>query len=159
MAIVNEFSTQLALVQATPKEFIDTSEWGVTTKRHFDHTRAVEGDDTSYVAFIDIPSGRVRLVMPSSEVSSSAFGAARTLDVGHGGYTNKDGTIVPASDDFFGSAIDISAASRNVLLNTDGEDQTFFFNTRSGFIIRGRVNGGTSIEAATLSGFFEMIHL
>jgi len=159
MAIVNEVSTQLALTQATPKEFIDTSEWGVTSKRYFDHTRAAVGDANSTVDLIDVPAGRVRIVMPDFVIANSAFGAARTMEVGHTGYTDKDGTVVAADDDAFDTAVDVSAAATTKLDTAVGADPTMYFNTRSGFTIQVKIENGTSPAAATLKGYVGLIHL
>lgn len=156
MAVVNVNSDQVALASADPAEFVDVSEWGGRTRRqYFSFAQgAVAGDATSVQTLCTLPAGRLRIIINQSCVANSAFGAARTLDVGYAAYTGKDGVAVAADPDALTTAvIDVSAAATNNLAAAAGADPTLFINSRDGVTIESVVAGGTIPAAATLYGY------
>lgn len=154
MAVVNQNSDQVALGVASPAEFVDVSEWAGRTRRaYFSLTQSGAGDATSIQSLVHLPAGRIRIMIKESYIANSAFGAARTLDVGYAAYTGKDGVAVAADPDALTDAvIDVSAAATNNLAAAAGADPTLFINSRDGVDIESVVAGGTIPDAATLYG-------
>ena len=157
MAVVNEESTQIALGTASPKEFVDVSEWGNSYKLYFDHTRAVTGDANSYTQLVKLPAGRIRVVIPESVIATSAFGALRTMDVGFEAYTGKDGVTVAANDVAFDTAIDVSSAATTIMGAAAGVDPTWYFNSRDGVMLVAKIEAATAVAANTMKGYFTII--
>lgn len=118
---------------------------------------AVAGDIGTTLALCDLPPGKVRVLPAESRVSCSAWGAARTLDVGVGAYVASDGkTAVAAITNDLVAAKDVSAALAGVQLGTTIKKDYF---SAKGLSITGTVAGGTIPVGATLEGFiaYEMV--
>lgn len=114
---------------------------------------AVLGDIGSTINMGKLPPGAVRLLFPPTWILSSAWGAARTLSIGHTAYRSKqdvaaanDG-IEAASVNALANALDVSAAARiafsTTLLKYD-------FYSLAGVDIVATVAGGTFPAAGTL---------
>lgn len=154
MAVTNQTSDQITLGTNSPKEFVDVSEWaGRLRVAYFSHTQSGAGDAGSTVDLVKLPAGRIRVMTDLCKIANSAFGAARTLDVGYQAYTAKDGTTTAADPDALTTAvIDVSAAATNFLATAAGADPTLYINSRDGVTIDCVVAGGTIPDAATLYG-------
>jgi len=117
-------------------------------------TVAVAGDIGTTIRLFKIPPGIYRFHRQPSFVTASAFGAARTLDIGWEAYVDKDGTAVAVSAAGLNSAIDVSAATittptkLGVALATEYKD----FESRDGVWIYATLAGGTIPTTATLTG-------
>lgn len=114
---------------------------------------AALGDIGSTIKMGTLPPGAVRFLFPPAWVLCSAWGAARTLSIGHTAYRSKqdaaaagDG-IEAASVNALANALDMSAAARvafsTTLLKYD-------FYSLAGVDILGTVAGGTLPAAGTL---------
>lgn len=95
-----------------------------------------------------LPPGRKRILPNLSRVTTSAFGTGRTLDIGHGAYSNSPPSGTEAEDvDAFVDGLDVSgavsAASFSSTLKFDmySADQVLVFAT---------VLGNTMPDGATL---------
>lgn len=157
MAVVNEKSTQVTNIDATPITKIAVNQWmGRLRMFFFDYTRAAQGDAGSVASLIDLPGGEVRLVLPLSFIQFSAMGAARTMDLGWQAYTDNNGDTVAADPNGLDDGIDVSSAGTVVpggtLAATAGE--THLFSNRGGVRIDAQINDDTFDAAETLSGFF-----
>lgn len=117
---------------------------------------AAAGDIGSTIDLLRIPQGRVRVIPHLSKIWCSAFGAARTLDLGFRAYYGSDGkTAVAEAGTQLAAAIDVSGALAASIINTT--EKIDFFSQASvdektkGPILFGTVAGGTIPAAATLA--------
>lgn len=129
----------------------------------------VAGDATSTVDLCDLPPGAVRIVPDLSRLAASAFGAGRTLDVGHRAYLKKDphmlggGTIDEAEDaDAFIDGLDVSAAVTGspfgAGLSAFGYKTKFDLFSKSGVTVFATVLGGTIPIGTTITGFIVYVY-
>lgn len=125
---------------------------------------AVAGDATTTLDLCDLPPGPVRIIPELSRIATSAFGAGRTLDVGHRAYVNRDplmigaGTEQVAEDaDAFIDGLDVSAAVTGTAfgsgLSAFGYKLSWDLYSKSGVRVFATVLGGTIPVAATVKGF------
>lgn len=156
MAVVNTYSDQLQAVdEDAPTSKVYPDEWsGKLRIAHFTLTQVTAGDATSVAYLVKLPAGRVRILLDKSVIANSAFGTSRTLDIGYGDYTAKDGTTTSGDADAFKADLDVSAAAAAAsLAQAAGADPTVLFETRDGLMIQAAVAGGTIPAAATLKGY------
>lgn len=125
--------------------------------RYFDFTQSGAGDANSTVDLVAIEAGRVRILPALSRIKYSAFGASRTLDIGHTGYTKHDGTAVSAAADKIVDGLDVSSAGNAALGSGTNAVPEFAFETKDGTTIQAKVAGGTIPDAATLSGWIAYV--
>jgi len=112
------------------------------------------GDANSTIALVKVPAGRYTLIGFLSKVCHSAFGTARTMDIGWDAYTKEDGTPVAADEDGIHSAADVSAAGSFVPLDELGVSQSKVFDSREGVTIRAKVEAGAILTGETVDAFF-----
>lgn len=96
-----------------------------------------------------LPPGRVRVLPHLSRITTSAFGAGRTLDLGHDAYMKRPpGITVEADDpDSFIDGLDVSAA---VTASVVGTALKFDMYSLDGVLVYATVLGGTMPDAATV---------
>jgi len=119
---------------------------------------AAAGDATSEINLCDLPPGRVRVVPSLCRLNNSAFGAARTLNIGHRTYQKRDNpseTFEVEDDNAFADAVDVAAANNGVAF---GNGTKFDLYSKGGVSVFAIVNGGTIPIGATLSGFVAYIY-
>lgn len=116
---------------------------------------AVLGDIGSTLNMGKLPPGAVRLFIPDCFVLPSAWGAARTLSIGHAAYRSKqdvaaanDG-IEAASVNAFANALDMSAAPA-ARIPFSATVMKFDIFSLSGVDVIATVAGGTFPAAGTL---------
>ena len=157
MAVTTEKSTQVNNKIATPPVNNPAYDEGGDVKFfYFSFTQgAAAGDANSTATLLRMPPGKYRILLDQGNVTCSAFGAARTLDLGYTAYTKYDGTAVSASEDGFISAADISAAATVATSEAlaAGADRTYLVDSREGFDIVAKCEGGTIPVGATLKGY------
>lgn len=161
MAVTTQKSTQETNRTAVPQVQGTTQELhGRIRIAYFNFTQSGAGDANSLVNLVTLPPGKVRLLKPSSVFICSAFGAARTLDIGFLAHTKLDGTAVAASIDTILDGADVSAAA-GVACGADtnglGTDPTILFDSKEGVTIQAKVLGDTIPDAATLKGYFQYV--
>lgn len=102
-----------------------------------------------------LPPGRVRVYPSLSKLKASAFGAARTLEIGHTAYQKRDSaveTFEPADDNAFtATALDVSAATNDLKL--DASQLSFDLYSKKGVAVQAVVKGGTIPIGATAEGY------
>lgn len=161
MAVTAEKSTQITNGEAKPPVMLEPRDsHGRLRVAKFDFTQgAAAGDATSTADLVKLPPGKIRVLGSLSKICFSAFGAARTLDVGYTAHTDSNGTTVVAAAAAFCSAVDVSAAGSAVLDEAiaAGADTTATFDSRSGVTLQAKVAGGTIPAAATLKGYIVYI--
>ena len=148
MAITTENSLEFANQTASPVVKLGNDELqGKIVVAHFDFTQsAAVGDDGSFVNFIRLPGGKVRIL--KFEFATSAFGASRVLKIGNTAALALDGkTAIAADDDAFAVALDLATAV-DISDLSDTVIETF-----DGFDVQGTVTGGTIPAGATLKGY------
>lgn len=96
-----------------------------------------------------LPPGRVRVLPHLSRITTSAFGAGRTLDIGHDQYMKRPpGNTVEAADpDAFIDGLDVSSA---VTANVVGTALKFDMYSLEGVLVYGTVLGDTMPDAGTV---------
>ena len=153
MPVTTQYSAQLGLNLTLPKERVRTTEMhGRLRLAYFDFTQSGVGDANSIAVLTELPAGRVRVLRHLSSIATSAFGAGRTLDIGHNGYTAFDGTAVAAAEDQLVDGRDVAAAASAAPAAAAGADPTVLYNSRDGVEIRAKVLGGTIPAGATIKG-------
>lgn len=162
MAVITENSTQYGNNIASPVAVNPAyNEHGRIRFAYFSFTQgAAAGDANSLQNLVRLPAGKVRLLKTLSEFICSAFGAARTLDIGYLAHTNMDGTAVVASIDTILDGGDVSAAAKLACgagTNALGTDPTILFDSREGVVIQSKCLGDTIPAGATLKGFFAYV--
>lgn len=146
-------STQIAKFLAGGIKNLTTDVLGRMRKYRFDFDQgAAAGDIGSTVSLIQIPPGSTRIYLRDCLVAFSAFGAARTLNIGYAAYKDRDGNDVAAAPAAFVSALDVSAAGTSSFAGVVGGEESFLFESQDAVTILATVAGGTIPVDATLNG-------
>lgn len=116
---------------------------------------AVAGDIGTTIDLCDLPPGRVRVLPNASRITHSAWGASRTLALGHTAYYSADATQEAADPDAFFAALDVSSAGAALAWSTVLKYDIY---SKSGVRIQAIVAGGTIPIGATLSGYVAYIY-
>ena len=157
--VVNENSTEYANFIAKPMVKVDVDKWlGRMRIFYFSFTRTAQGAAGSLCNLLQLPGGRVRLILPLSRIHTSALGASRTMDIGWLAHTDHDGDAVAADPNGLDDGVDVSSAVAFNPGGTVGTDETYLFNSRDGVVLTAQVNDGTWDAAETLSGYFVAIN-
>ncbi len=156
MAVTTEDSAEIANVDSRPPVLLDETDWlGKLRMFRFAFTQgAAAGDATSIQRLVKLPPGKWRVILAMSRITNSAFGAARTLDLGWEAYTDQDGNAVAVDPNGLDDGNDVSAASSFNPTGTVGEDETILLSSKSGVVITAQTNDGTIPIAATINGYF-----
>ena len=124
----------------------------------FDYTQDGAGSAGDDVRLVKLPAGKVRVVLPLSRIAHSAYGAARTADLGWEAYTDSDGvTAVAADPNGLDDGVDISGAGSYNPVGTVGGAETYLFDSLDGVVLTLQVNDAAPPDAATLKGYFVVI--
>lgn len=114
---------------------------------------AAAGDVATTIDLCKLPPGRVRVLPHLSRITNSAWGAARTLIVGHTAYAAKDPTTgdpEPANDDAFTpTPLDMATASDSIAMANLLKYDVY---SKAGVLVQATVGGDTIPIGATLSG-------
>lgn len=154
MAVVNENSTEYAQQIATGAQtFLRPDQFhGRLRIVSGDFTRAAQGDAGSLCNMIRLPAGNVRLILGLSYLTGSAYGAARTLDLGWAAYNDFDtGAAVAADPNGLDDGVDVSSAWTLTPGGTVGGAEEYLFQSRDGVILTAQVNDGTWDAAETMT--------
>lgn len=118
-------------------------------------TEALAANST--IGLLWMPPGRKRILPNLSRISHSAFGAARTLDVGHDAYMKRppDNDAEAADPDAFIDGLDVSAAGAAVAFGTGLK---FDMYSTGELLVYATVLGGTMPVGATLEGFITYLY-
>lgn len=167
MAVTNEKSTQYANLTAQPPVGNPTTDWkGVKRIMRYTFTQGgAAGDANSTAELVRLPAGNIRVLAAECNMHRSAFGSARTLDIGFRAYQ----TVAPSpvqvaeDEDAFLDGLAVSAAgvalwSAGTLgAAFTGLDQSADFNSRDGIDVFATVKGGTIPSGATITGYITYI--
>ena len=158
MAVTTEKSDQITNAEAAERTAVPAYDWsGKLRIARFSFTQGGSaGDANSTAELVKLPSGRVRMYLAQSRITTSAFGSSRTLDIGNMAYTGEDGTTVAADEDSLDAAQSVSGAASYVPIGTVGGEESFLFSAADpeGVTIIAKVEGGTIPSGATIKGYF-----
>lgn len=155
MAVLALKSTQLD--GATRKRPFDTM--GKARYAYFSLPAvAVAGDIGSTVDLCDLPPGAVRILPFLSRLIVSAWGASRTLSIGHRAYVKADDTFTQEAEsaNAFVNALDVSGAV--ALSAWSATVMKYDVYSKAGVRIFGTVAGGTIPVGATMSGLVAYLY-
>ena len=156
--MANQYTTQFdSYINATPPVKIEANQWnGKLRFYEFDIT-TVAGSDGDTIGLIKLPAGKQRIVLPLSRIAFSAFGAARTMDLGWEAYTDQDGTAVAADPNGLDDGIDVSGAGSVNPGGTVGGAETYLFDSRDGVVITAQINDAAIGAGETLDGYLIVV--
>lgn len=162
MAVTAEKSTQVTNQEAANAHLEPNEASGRLRIGYFDFTQgAAAGDANSTVDLAYMPAGRVRVISKLSFITCSAFGSARTLNIGYTAHTDQAGDSVNADEDAVADGLDVSAAADLQMgLSTAAgvAATTLLLNGRDRVLLQAKCLGGTLPAAATLNGFFVYVN-
>lgn len=154
MAKVTYLSTQLQ-EGSRPRAFEDH---GKVRLQYFKVEATEQGDADSEIELCDLPPGATRVLPIMSRLANSAFGAGRTLDIGHRAYrSTSDYSVEPEAENFtaFAEDLDVAAAATvNPLISVMKYD----IYSKSEVRVVARVQGGTVPVGATIEGFIAYVY-
>jgi hypothetical protein len=141
-------STEYANNVASPPVMNDTcDEHGRVRVNSFTYTQSGAGTAGDTVNLCSLPGGNLRIV--GIAVTYSAFGASRTLKIGHTAYVNLAKATVAANSTAFLASTSIATAA------TSNSHITQKLTSREGILVQALIEGGTLPDAATLSGWIQ----
>ena len=139
-------STEYANNVAVPVVMNDVcDEHGRVRVMSFTYTQSGAGTAGDTVNLCNLPGGSIRVLGTST--TYSAFGASRTIKLGHTAYVNLAKTTVAASSTAFLASTSIATAG------TTTTHATAKFTSREGILVQALIEGGTLPDAATLTGY------
>lgn len=161
MAVTTENSTQYANTVATPPVKNAAYDGGAPRVFYFTHAQAVAGDANSLVNLVKLPAGKYRILLDQSVICCSDLGTGNTLDVGHTGYTNFNGTAVTADEDAFISAADVATAAAAVYFSESraaaSSDMTFLVDSTTEVVIQAKSETAGIPKDATFNGYITIV--
>lgn len=165
MAVTTEDSDQIVKMEALPPTRLRADELGGRMRiARFEFTQgAAAGDANSLVNLVKIPAGKSVMILKNlSRITCSAFGAGRTIDIGHTGYTNTDGTAVSADADILLDGGDLETAALLALgvgtaAGPASLNDAFEIDAKSPVTIQAIILGDTIPALATLNGYIVYI--
>lgn len=119
-------------------------------------TGALADGDT--VALFWLPPGRKRILPGLSRITTSAFGAARTLDIGHDAYASRPSGEADANDadpDAFVDGMDVSAAVNGAAWGTTLKFDIYSIDE---VLVYATILGGTMPVGASMSGYMAYLY-
>lgn len=107
-----------------------------------------------------LPSGRKRIILPESRFRTSAFGAARTLSIGHRAYLTRPagetGAIDPELGTAFVNAVSVATALTPTPFSTTALKYDIY--SLDEVTIFATIAGGTMPVGATLDGLIAYVY-
>jgi hypothetical protein len=154
MAVTTQVSDQITAIDSVPPEAVPVYSWhGRLRVAYFKHTQSGVGDANSTVELVKLPQGSVRVLGALSKIYFSAFGAARTLDLGFAEYQDLDGVDVAADEDFFASAVDVSAAGSAAFDEAGSAARAPVLQSQSGVTVMAKCEAATWPDGAVIEGY------
>ena len=121
---------------------------------------ALSANDT--IGLVWLPPGRKRILSHLSKIKTSAFGAGRTLDLGHDAYLKRpvgvgSGSTEAADPDALIDGLDVSSAVNAVFTEPSG-DLWFDMYSLDKVLLYATVLGGTMPVGGTMSGLIAYLY-
>jgi len=156
MAVTNEKSVEVTAIDAGTK--LDTTDlMGRVRVAFFFHTPSGAGDATSDVELVQLPAGRVRVLLSQSKAYVNWTTASATLDLGYAAYTNSAGTAVAADPNAFDDGIDVDTAGYQTfgtLAAIAAAGGTYEFNSSDGVTLIATSQDTAIAADDTIAGYF-----
>lgn len=156
MAVTTQNSTEYGNTQASPPRRNRPDQQGGRVRIvNITFAQSGIGDANSLLNLAMIPAGRGRILKEMSRIVWTAFGAGRTLDIGHTGWTKSDGTAQVAAVDVLQDGEDVAALGSTQLgegTNASAEP-SLEFDARTPITIQAKVLGNTIPDLATVKGY------
>lgn len=121
----------------------------------FTHVQSGAGDAGSLALLAKLPAGVVRVL--GAHINIEALGASRTLDLGHGGYTDADGAAVSADRDAFFADVDVSSAVDAFKRAGGASAAGVSIESKEGFVVSAQVNDASFPDTKKLNGWIEYV--
>jgi len=150
MAVTTENSNLMANALASPVKLNEGAVDG--TAKIWTFTQGAAAGDANSIARLFILKANEVLDTHHFSIAYSAFGAARTLDIGWEAYTLPDGTAVAADPNGIADGIDVSSAGRSVVADAPTSNVDSLGPIKADITITAQVIGGTIPAAATING-------
>jgi hypothetical protein len=155
MAVTTEKSEQINNASAFPPVANPVHDVGGRVRfRYFKFTQgAAAGDANSLADLVTLPQGTLRVYPWLSRLKRTAFGAARTLDVGITAHKDIDMVSVAAVVDSILDGLDVSAAGAAAMgTGTNAQDSILVKNGDGKATVQAKVLGDTIPAGAVLEG-------
>lgn len=144
MATTN--STEYGNTVAVPAVMNDVCDEHARVRvRSFTYTQVGAGASGDLINLCKLPAGNLRIV--GLAFTNSAFGASRTIKLGHTGYTNLANGAVAANSTALLASTSVATAA-NV-----HDHNTQKIASKEGLTVQALIEGGTIPDAATLNGY------
>lgn len=112
----------------------------------FTYTQSGAGSADDEVLLHALPAGKIRIL---ALVFDSVTAAAGTLDLGHDGYTQPDGTAVAADATALETGVDISSGLSNDFRSFSGAA----FSSRNGLTVKATYKTAGPADTDVLNGY------
>lgn len=156
MSVTNQNSTEYGKTVASPVELQAPSVLGGRTRKAiFTHVQSGAGDATSTMLAAKLPAGVVRVL--GAWVNAEAMGSARTLDMGHAGYTGMDGVAVAADPAAFFANKDVENAVDTFYRAGGVSAAGVEVQSKSGFVVTFQVNDASFPDTKKVNGWIEYV--
>jgi hypothetical protein len=158
MTVLNTLSTQRTNRAAGTKNEAISGFGGRLYTMVINAVQSGVGSANSTFELGTLPAGKWRYMSHLSRLRTTAYGTARTMDIGLGAYTEPDGDAISADEDAFHSAKDVAAAANWVpgqgdeLDDASGEFGAPLINSRTEVVVTAKVEAGTSPDGARIDG-------
>lgn len=160
MGVTHEKSTQFGNRDSNPPVANEVQDVGGKLRLYrFDYTQSADaGDATSTQSLCKIKAGKGYIIPILSRFTWALFGASRTLDIGHGGWTEPDGDVVNAAADVLTDGVDVSSAGVAFMgAGTNGNKDAIAYNSVGEIDIKSVVAGGTIPAGTTIKGWIAVV--
>lgn len=126
----------------------------------FDYTNST-GSTVAANSYLQLCTVGPGYILPYSQVSTSALGASRVLNIGFQEYVDNTGTTVASVANALLSALDVSSAVNGYLFGSQASGGTvgIGYNLTGRTDILAQVTGGTIPASATIKGFIAIIEV
>lgn len=124
---------------------------------YFSYTATADLSANDEIELTKLPPGRIRVLPSMSRLATSAFGAGRTLDIGHREYMKRPaGNDTEAEDvDAFADGIDVSSAVADTKF---GDALKYDIYSLGGVTVFAKVLGGTMPDTGTVEGYIAYVY-
>lgn len=156
MAVTIQDSTEYTVQSSRSQDKQNAFTIGGKTRRSFfSFTQSGAGDAGSLANLVKLPAGAVKVL--GAWLNADAMGSSRTLDFGHGGYTDMDGDSQAADRDAFKADIDVSSAVDAFQPFNAAGQMGVEITSKDGFVVSAQVNDASLPDTTKIFGYVEFV--
>ncbi len=145
-------STQVTNAEAKPIVRLAPRDWhGRARDAFFNYTQAANGAVNDVVELVQLPPGKVRLLVDQAVLTMSDKGAGALLDIGWAAFVDEDGNAVVADDNDLADNVDIATGTTTIRPNLNLFKT---FDSRDGVTLTATFRVVAPVAADTLQGYF-----